>query len=105
MHSFHVVLVTVPNKRTARRLARAILEARLAACVNVVPGIESHYLWQAKIQSSFELMLVIKTTRKHLARLEQLVVDSHPYDTPEFVALPIIGGNRRYLEWIRSSCK
>ena len=104
MHSFHVVLVTVPNQRTARRLARAILEAKLAACVNVVPGIESHYRWQGKLERSAELLLLIKTTAHCLGRLEKLVIDQHPYDTPEFVVLPITRGNRRYLDWIKASC-
>jgi periplasmic divalent cation tolerance protein len=102
---FVVVLVTVPDIKTARALAKVILESRHAACVNIVPGIESHYWWQGKIERGKELLLLIKTTSQRLAELQQCVLANHPYDTPEFVVLPINGGNKRYLEWISDSVK
>ena len=97
---FAVVLVTVPNLATARRLARAALEARLVACANLVPRLESHYWWQGKIQKSAEILVLFKTTGVRLAALERLVLDKHPYETPEFVVLPITHGNKRYLDWL-----
>ena len=102
---FAVVLVTVPDIDTARRLARLVLEARAAACVNVVPGVESHYWWEGKIDSSNELLLLMKTTRDKLRSLEQLVLKNHPYDTAEFVVLPITQGSERYLNWLETSVR
>ena len=99
-----VVLVTAPDLKTARTLAKAALEARLAACANLVPKIESHYWWQGKLESSAEVLLVFKTTRSRLRALEKVIVANHPYDTPEFVVLPVTGGNKRYLDWVSQSC-
>lgn len=98
-----VVLVTVPNLRVGRRLARAALEARVAACGNLVPGLESHYWWQGKLERSSELLVIFKTTRQRVAALEEVVRAHHPYDTPEFVVLPIVSGSERYLAWIDAS--
>ena len=97
---FSIALVTAPDLRTARRLTKAVLQARLAACVNLLPRVESHYWWQGKVESSAEVLLVIKSRSPLLSKLEELIVDKHPYDTPEFVVLPITRGNRRYLSWI-----
>ncbi len=103
--SFAVVLVTAPDLKTARKLARAVLTARMAACVNIVPRIESHYWWQGRIESGSELLLIIKTTRTRLAALEKVVLANHPYDTPEFVALPLQGGAEKYLAWLAASVR
>ena len=100
---FAVVLVTTPDLKTARVLAKAVLRARLAACVNIIPKIESHFWWQGKIESAAELLLVMKTTQPKLRALEKCVVKHHPYDTPEFLALPLAGGHARYLAWLASS--
>ena len=102
---FSVVLVTAPDLKTARGLARAALKARLIACANVMPRIESHYWWQGKIESSAEALLVLKTTAARLAALERLIVARHPYDTPEFIVLPVKRGNRRYLDWLADSVR
>jgi periplasmic divalent cation tolerance protein len=101
---FRLALVTAPDLKTARRLARAALEARLIACANLVPRIESHYWWQGKIERGAEVLLILKTTTARLAALEKLIVSKHPYDTPEFIVIPVASGNRRYLEWINTSC-
>ena len=98
-----MVLVTSPDVRTARKLARAALEARLVACANLIPKIESHYWWQGKIDSGTEVLLVLKTTTARLAALEKLVIARHPYDTPEFLVLPVSRGNKRYLDWVGQS--
>lgn len=97
---FAIVLVTAPDLKTARMLARAALQARLIACANLVPKIESHYWWQGKIESGAELLLILKTTKSKLIALEKLVLARHPYDTPEFLVLPLSAGNQRYLNWL-----
>ena len=93
------VLVTAPEMKTARRLARSALDRRLAACANLVPRVESLYWWQGKISQAGEVLIVLKTTARNLAALEKLIVAEHPYDTPEFVALPVARVNQRYLSW------
>jgi periplasmic divalent cation tolerance protein len=75
----------------------------VAACVNIVPRVESHYWWQGRLESGEELLLILKTTRDRLPELERVVRAHHPYDTPEFVALPIAAGSERYLRWIDDS--
>jgi periplasmic divalent cation tolerance protein len=97
---FVVVLVTAPDLKTGRKLARAALAARLVACANLMPRIESHYWWQGKIESSPEVLVVMKTATNRLAALEDLVMAQHPYNTPEFIMLPITRGNERYLAWL-----
>jgi len=100
---FFLILVTAPNMATARKLARAALQARLIACANLVPSVESHYVWQGKIERSQEILLLLKTTAECLAALEKLILANHPYETPEFVALSIDRGNRRYLDWLKET--
>lgn len=102
--SFVVVLVTAPDLKTARRLARAALKARLAACANLIRSIESHYWWQGKLETGSEVLLLYKTSRANLGALEELILAGHPYDTPEFLVLNIARGNRRYLQWLSDSC-
>jgi periplasmic divalent cation tolerance protein len=100
---YSVVLVTAPDLKTARVLARAALEARLIACANLVPRVESHYWWQGRLERGAEVLLVLKTTRARLAALEKLVLARHPYDTPEFLVLPLQAGTARYLAWLGAS--
>ncbi len=97
---FSIVLVTAPDLKTGRRLAKAALDARLVACANLIPKIESRYWWQGKIESSPEILILFKTTKSRLAPLERLILSKHPYDTPEFLVLPISAGNRKYLDWL-----
>src|SRR6266536_1046836 len=100
---FSAVLVTAPDMTTARGLAKAAVRARLVACANLIPKIESHYWWQGKMESSAEILIIFKTTKAKLKALEKLIVANHPYDTPEFLVLPIIKGNKRYLDWLSKS--
>ena len=100
---FSIVLVTAPDLKTARALAQAALQARLIDCANLVPRIESHYWWQEKIESGAEVLLVLKTQKSKLAALEKLVLAKHPYDTPEFIVLPLSAGNKQYLDWLAAS--
>jgi len=102
-NTLSIVLVTAPDLKTARRLARAALTARLAACVNLVPKLESHYWWRGKLEQSAEVLLILKTTKPRLVALEQLILAAHPYDTAEFVVLPVDGVTKKYLAWWKES--
>ena len=97
---FAVIMVTAPNLTIGRALARAALQARLIACANLIPKIESHYWWRGKIESGAEVLLVFKTQKSKLAALEKFVLARHPYDTPEFIVLPLSAGNKKYLDWL-----
>ena len=102
---FELVLVTAPNLKTARKLARAALTARLIACANLLPRVESHYWWKEQIEHGVEVLMLLKTTTDRLAELEKLIVSQHPYDTPEFIVLRIDGGNKRYLNWLAGAVR
>jgi len=98
-NNFKIVLITAPDMKTARRLMRTALEARLIACANLVPRIESYYRWQGRVERSAEVLLMLKTSQARLAALEKLVLAKHPYDTPEFVVMNPVGGTKKYLAW------
>lgn len=100
---FIIAFVTAPDLRVARRLARGALRSKLVACANLIPKIESHYWWQGKVESGAEVLLLFKTTKPKLAAFEKFILAHHPYDTPEFVTLPLSGGTKRYLDWITAS--
>jgi periplasmic divalent cation tolerance protein len=102
---YKLVLVTAPDLKTARQLARAALRQHLIACANLVPKVESHYWWRRKIESGAEVLLLLKTATARLPALEKLIIARHPYDTPEFLVLPLNRGNARYLAWLKSSCR
>ena len=101
--NYVLVLVTAPDLKTARKLAKAALKARLVACANLIPKIESHFWWRNKLEASAEVLLLLKTTRARLAALESLILPNHPYDTPEFIVLTLSGGKQRYLDWLAES--
>ena len=99
-YSHIIVLITVDSQETAQKIADRLLEERKAACVNIIPKVSSQYWWQGKIDNADELLLVVKTRAALLDELIALVKQNHPYDVPEIIALPIVGGNQDYLEWI-----
>ena len=103
MTDYLIVLVTCPSRAVARRLANALVKDHLAACVNVVPGIESVFQWKGKTERCREALLLIKTTRKRFPPLTRAIVTLHPYDVPEVIALPLVEGYRPYLQWIHQS--
>jgi periplasmic divalent cation tolerance protein len=103
--AYALVLVTAPDRNLARALAAAALQARLAACVNLLPGLESHYWWQGRLERSAEVLLMFKTRRSLVPALERLVSEKHPYDTPEFLVLPVTAGSSRYLAWLGESVR
>ncbi|XP_022132074.1 protein CutA, chloroplastic [Momordica charantia] len=100
-----VVYVTVPNREAGKKLAESIVKEKLAACVNIVPGIESVYQWKGEIQTDPEELLIIKTRQSLLGSLTDHVKANHPYEVPEVIALRITGGSLEYLDWIKSSTK
>jgi periplasmic divalent cation tolerance protein len=98
-------LCTCPDAASARRIADALVEARLAACVNVLPGITSVYRWQGKVEQADEVLLVAKTVRARLDALTRQVQALHPYELPEVVAVEISGGLPAYLDWIAAETR
>lgn len=97
-----LVLVTAPTAEVAAGLARALVEARLAACGNVVPGLRSIYRWEGAVQDEPEALLLLKTTRDRFEALRDEVLRRHPYQVPEVVALPVEAGSAAYLDWVRA---
>jgi periplasmic divalent cation tolerance protein len=95
-----VVFITVDSQENAQKITDKLLKEKKAACVNIIPKVESHYWWQGKIESANELMLIVKTRAALLDELVTLVKEIHPYSVPEIIALPIIGGNKDYLNWV-----
>ena len=101
-----VVLVTCSSLKEGRRIARALVEARLAACVNVLQSpVESIYRWKGRVDTAKEFLLIVKTSRARLAALEAAVKRLHSYDVPEIIALPIEKGSRDYLAWVAESVR
>ena len=97
-----IVLITAPDAEVGARLGRALVEERLAACVNLLPGVRSIYRWQDAVQEDTEVLLVVKTREERCPALAARVEALHPYELPEVVVLPIAGGLDRYLAWILS---
>ncbi len=98
-----VVLVTCPTAAQARRMAAVLVQRRVAACVNILPGVRSLFWWRGKVDQARETLLLIKTTRRRFEPLRRLISRLHPYDVPEIIALPIQRGHAPYLTWVRDS--
>ncbi|MGY0559891.1 divalent-cation tolerance protein CutA [Luteimonas sp. A277] len=95
-------LSNCPDRASADRIARDLVERRLAACVNLLPGIESVYRWQGAVETGSEVMLLIKTMPRHLDAVTARIVELHPYELPEVIALESSGGLAGYMDWIAS---
>jgi periplasmic divalent cation tolerance protein len=100
-----VVLSTCAAEADAERLARALVDGRLAACVNVVPGVRSFYRWKGKIDCSEEFLLVVKTSRDLFPALCAEIERLHPYEVPELLALPVVAGAENYLSWFQANLR
>jgi periplasmic divalent cation tolerance protein len=105
MSDVMAVLVTVPSAPIAARIGSALVKEKLAACVNVIPGVRSIYTWQGKVCDDRELLLVVKTTRVRYPEVERRVKALHPYKVPEVIALPVKRGSAAYLGWVRKSVR
>jgi periplasmic divalent cation tolerance protein len=99
-HEYVVVLTTLPADVDSVAFARGIIEERLAACVNLLPPMESVYRWEEGIEQETERQVIMKTSRERVVALWERVRDLHPYDVPEFLVLPIVDGNDAYLRWV-----
>jgi len=100
-----VILITASSSEEAHKIAEVLINQRKAACVNIVPGVSSLFWWQDKLDSAQESLLIVKTKASLLPEVISLVKGAHSYDVPEIIALPVIGGNQDYLEWIGKEVK
>jgi periplasmic divalent cation tolerance protein len=100
-----VVLVTAPDAEKAAELGRAVVEEKLAACANLVPGLRSIYRWQGKVEDASEVLMLLKTTDERFEALRARIVALHPYQVPEVVRLDVAGGHPPYLDWVRDSTR
>jgi periplasmic divalent cation tolerance protein len=97
---YRVVLVTCGSIGEARKIGHRVVERKLAACANILPGVESIYRWKGRVERGREVLVVMKTSSKRLRELEREVKRMHSYDVPEFIVLPIVAGSREYLDWV-----
>ena len=100
-----VVFITVVNKKEASLIAQGLVEKKLAACVNMAASVTSVFSWKGKIERVSEVLLIVKTVKRKLGVLERFVKSCHSYEVPEIIALPIVGGNKDYLEWLHASVR
>ncbi len=100
---YRIVLCTCPNMGAAEGIANQLVAAGLAACVNIVPGLKSVYLWKGAVATDDELLLLIKTTEARYQDLETAIREAHPYELPEIVCVPILAGLPGYLQWIQDA--
>ncbi|MGZ3241736.1 MAG: divalent-cation tolerance protein CutA [Burkholderiaceae bacterium] len=100
-----LVLTNMPDAQSAHVLARRLVELKIAACVNILPGVQSVYRWQGEIEEASEMTVMIKTTRARYVEIESAIKASHPYQVPEIIALPIVEGLPDYLDWIAQETK
>lgn len=100
-----IALSTCPDDSSAAGIAATLVKEGLAACVNRIGGVRSTYVWDGRLHDDTEILLIMKTTAERLAALEARLRDLHPYELPELVALPLTGGNERYLDWVRTGVR
>jgi len=100
-----VIMVTAASRRECQKIARHLVEARLAACVNITQPIESIYRWEGKVADEKEYLMLIKSTRELFPEIKAAISRIHSYHTPEIICLPIIDGSRNYLQWLGDSVK
>lgn len=105
MSLLSVALCTCDNLETAHKIAKSVVEQKLAACVNILPSIQSIYSWNDKIEQSEEVMMILKTPSRLVEKLKSTVISLHPYDVPEFIYLDINSGHQPYLDWLITSTK
>ena len=103
--AYTVLIITASNPEEAQQIANLLLNHKKAACVNIVPGVSSLFWWQGKIDSAQESLLMVKTKTSLLGEIITLIKQIHSYDVPEIIALPVVGGNQDYLDWIGREVK
>ena len=97
-----VILVTAANQEEAVRIGKRVVNAKLAACANIIPGIQSIYRWKGRVVKEQEVLLILKSTKPRYRALEKAIKTMHTYETPEIIALPVKEGLNRYIGWVRS---
>lgn len=100
-----IVLITAGSEEEARKIARLLVREKKAACVNIVPRVDSLFRWKGKIDSARESLLLVKARASLLSEIISLVKEIHSYEVPEIIALPIIGGSEEYLQWLDRACR
>jgi periplasmic divalent cation tolerance protein len=100
MTNYIVVLITAPKEEDAEKIAKELVESRLAACVNIIRDIRSIYRWQGKTEDESEVLMVVKTRKSLFDKLMKRVKELHGYSVPEIIALPVIEGSQDYLKWL-----
>ncbi len=103
--TYIVIFITASSETEARRISDAVLTQRKAACVNIIPMVNSSFWWHGKLESAAESLLIVKTKASLVNEVVALVRENHSYTVPEIIALPILGGNPDYLEWIEKEVK
>lgn len=98
-----VVYITASSEDEATLIARSLVEARLAACVNIINNVRSIYSWHGKIEDDSEVLMLAKTRKELFSKLTEKVIQLHSYDVPEIIATPVIDGSKEYLDWLRKS--
>lgn len=101
--SEQVILSSAPQVSVAKRIARKLVDQRAAACVSIIDRCVSIYRWKGKRQETREVLLIIKSDSRRFKAVEKTILDMHPYDVPEIIALPVQTGNARYLKWLKES--
>ena len=100
-----VILVTAVNQKEAVRIGKEMVNVKLAACANIIPGIQSIYRWKGKVVKSEEVLLILKSTKPRYRALEKMIKAMHAYETPEIIALPVKNGLDQYLRWVRTETR
>jgi periplasmic divalent cation tolerance protein len=103
MTDFQIVLTTCVDREQAERIAHRLVERHLAACVNILPGVQSIYRWQGAVESAAEVLLLIKTSTARSQEVQSTLASLHSYEVPEFLVLPVLGGSNAYLAWLGAS--
>jgi periplasmic divalent cation tolerance protein len=97
------IFVTCPNKKESYKITQVLMESRIAACVSEIKNVNSKYWWKGKIEKSKEVLLIMKTTKRHFPKVVKEIKKNHSYEVPEIIAFPIIAGSADYLKWIENS--
>jgi periplasmic divalent cation tolerance protein len=105
MTDFQIVLSTCADREQAERIAHRLVEQQLAACVNLLPAVQSIYRWQGKVESASEVLMVIKTRADLVPEVELTIANLHSYEVPEFLVLPVFGGSHAYLAWLTDNLR
>jgi periplasmic divalent cation tolerance protein len=105
MTDFQIVLSTCADREEAERIAQRLVELQLAACVNILPGVQSIYRWQGNVESAAEVLMVIKTSAALIPEVQSTIASLHSYEVPELLVLPVSGGSEAYLAWLKASLR